>query len=177
MAANFKRKFWINIGIIALSFVIFTFVYFELGSSLEKKADAIASHRADSNKFSNTSEVLASLKKSAPEAERYQQYAHQLLPEQYSLVDFPRWVDGLSKVRRLTLNFSFKSEIVGAQANSAGYIPFVFDVTGGLEDSVLFLRDLEEQAPRYLVSLESIDVTRNNDSFRTMAQGKVYFRK
>lgn len=176
MPTHFRRELIVSLAIMGGSIVVSALVLFLLSRDLQSQAEKVVADRALINQRAAVVAALASLKTDASRAELYKRAMDKILVSQDQLLDFPRWLDGLSRVREIGLTFLFQGSQVAPQGDSPGYIAFSVDLIGKLNNLVDFLKDVEFQSPRFLVSLDSIDLTRNGSDYRILSQGRVFFR-
>ncbi len=120
--------------------------------------------------------ILAELKRNAVQALRYEQKMNAFLPTQEQLLDFPRTLDNLARVRKLTLNFGFQGGQTPSQGNAPGAVSFALDVNGTFNDILGFLKDVEVEPPRFLAAFDTFDIVRSVEGYRLFTQGRVFFR-
>ncbi len=121
--------------------------------------------------------TLAELKKVAPIAASYQKAIDLLLPTRDQLFDFPAWLDSIARSEKVVLGFGFQGDASAPQGVAAGQVPFSLNLTGGLDTIAHFLKILESpQATRFMIGLDSIDITKTGDAYKASAQGKTYFK-
>jgi hypothetical protein len=120
--------------------------------------------------------VLAELKRNAPRALQYESKLNAFLPTQEQLLDFPRTLENLARVRRLTLNFSFRGGQAPPRDGAPGLVSFELDVAGMLEDVLGFLHDVEFSPPRFLARFNAFDIVRTGEAYRLLTNGDVFFR-
>lgn len=176
MFNHFRRELIFGLAFIGGGIVVFTSAIYFFSQDLESRADKVVSDRTLINQRAAALGALADLKRDSPPADIYKRAMDKILVSQDQLLDFPRWLDGLARVRRIGLNFSFQGNQIAPGENAAGYVAFSLDLIGKLDDLVDFLKDVEFRSPRFLISLEGIDLTRNGTDYRILSQGKVFFK-
>ncbi len=120
--------------------------------------------------------ILAELKRNATHALRYEEKMNAFLPTQEQLLDFPRTLDNLARVRQLALNFGFQGGQTPPQGSTPGAVSFALDVSGAFENILGFLKDVEVEPPRFLTTFDTFDIVRSGDGYRLLTQGRVFFR-
>ena len=176
MFDDFRREVLVGIIVITGSIFIFGAGFYFFSKSLRADAQYIAEDRL---LIAESSAILASfaeLKRDASLAVRYEKAMERLLVPKDHLIDFPRWLEGLARVRQVGLNFSFSGSEVGPQEDYPGYINFSLDVTGNFDAIAAFLKDAESQSVRFLLNLDTFDVTRGGSGYRVFSRGRVFFK-
>lgn len=176
MDKKFLRNIIINIAIILAAIALF----FVLANFLDSRITAIAtetsSARAAQFRASKITEILAAYKSDAPRAKYYQDALSQFLPEQEQLLDYPRYLEGIARVRNVGVTFNYQGEPVAATGPVAGYLSFTMEVSGPLSNTIDFLKDVELQGARFMVAIDTADITRMSDIYRISAQGRAFFK-
>ncbi|MCL5733559.1 MAG: hypothetical protein M1334_02765 [Patescibacteria group bacterium] len=99
----------ISSAIIIAAIIGFALIFNWQISDLNNQAAQIVSQRADlQNKIALLS-ALGDLKVQSAQANQDQQKMDALLPSSDQLIDFPNWLDGLSRINNVNMNFSFQS--------------------------------------------------------------------
>ena len=173
---NFKRTFWIHVSVAAGGIAVLMAIIGWLASDVQAQADRIRKDRVLIRDRSAAIAALADLKGRASQATFYEQKLSAFLPTQEQLLDFPRTLDNLARIRRISSNFAFRGGQTAPQGNMPGSIGFNLDLSGALEDILSFLKDVETEPPRFLATFESFDLTRSGDSYRLLIPGKVFFK-
>jgi hypothetical protein len=176
MPNHFRRELTISAIVIFGGLAIFSAVFYLLSSDLISQTGKIVADKALLAKRTATLEALASLKKDAAGAVLYKQAMDRLLVSQDQLIDFPKWLDSLARVRQIGLNFSFTGDQVPPGIDTPGYIIFSIDINGALDNLIAFIRDIELQSPRFLVALSGFDLNKTDSNYRITSQGRVFFR-
>ncbi|MBM3257133.1 MAG: hypothetical protein FJY98_02275 [Candidatus Liptonbacteria bacterium] len=176
MNDNFKRAFWTHVGIAAGGIILLVGIIGWLASDIEAQASRVAQDRTLIRERSTSIAALAELKHRAPQATLYEQKLNAFLPTQEQLLDFPRTLDNLARVRKVALNFAFQGGQALPQGNTPGSVGFSLDVTGAYADIMGFLKDVEFEPPRFLATFDSFDLTRGGEEYRFLGQGRVFFK-
>ncbi len=175
MNGHFRRQIIISSTIILISFVVFSGGLYWLNNDLETQAERIINARSTVARRSSSLEALAELKRVAPRAEEYQRTMDRLLPTQDELIGFGSWLENLGRVRQVSVDFSFEGGQTPSGENAPGFIPFSLRLSGGHENVVGLVGDLELTGTQYLISLGAIELTRNGSSYKISTSGYVYF--
>lgn len=147
-----------------------------LALDIEAQAGRIAEDRILLRDRTASVAALAELKMRAPQALAYEQKLNAFLPAQEQLLDFPRTLDNLARVRQVALNFAFQGGQTAPQGDTPGSVGFSLDITGTFEDIQGFLKDVELEPPRFLAAFDSFDVMRSGEDYRFLGQGRVFFK-
>lgn len=176
MPTYFRRELVISLAIIGGSIAVFALALYFLSKDVNFQEEKVVADRALINQRAAVLGALADLKRDAPRGDVYKRAMDKILVSQDQLLDFPRWLDGLARVRQIGLNFSFQGSQVAPLEDSPGYIAFSLDLVGKLSYLIDFLKDIEFQSPRFLISLDNVDLTRSGSDYRILSQGRVFFR-
>lgn len=175
MPINFKREILIGLAFLAGGILVFGGGVYYLSRDLDSQAQALI---ADRTLVANRAALLGSLadlKKDAPEAARYQQAMDKILVSSDRLLDFPKWLDDLARIHRVSLVFSFRGSQTPSRADAPGYIGFTMDVSGTAENLSGFLSDAEVKATRFLLALDAFDLAKSEGAnYRVLTQGKLF---
>ena len=173
---NVRRTVWLNIGFIALISIVFGVALYFMDREFLFRAGSVYADRSIIQGQAWSVGMLAVLKQAAPEAKRYEERLRLLLPAKDELLDFPRRLDGVSRAHQVSQTFSFRGNAVSPQGNEPGYIGFTIDAVGSYTNVVNFFRELEVKSTRFLVSIDSLDISRSDPQYRARAEGKIFFR-
>lgn len=176
MFSNFRREVIWGAALILGSIVVFIAVFYFFSKSLNTIAKDIAGDRFLISKNTALLGNLATLKNDEQESVRYEKAMKKLLASKDQLINFPRWLEGLALARRVEMNFSFSGSEIAPQENYPGYINFSLNIAGTFDAVTAFIKDIETGAPRFLVSLNTFDATRNGSGYRIIFQGRVFFK-
>lgn len=176
MGGHFRKRMVLGVLSIAGSIAVFGALLYWISGVLSDQAAAIVAARSVVEQQAQLVASLAVLKTMKPEVDKYRQALDALLPVKDDLVNFPAWIDGLSRAHQVGDTFAFQSKAVAAGEAQAGSIGFSLDAQGTYGDLADFLKDVEFKAPRYLVTLDGITLKRNGSTYRASVQGTVFFR-
>lgn len=176
MAGSFRQKIILGSLITITVIAVLISVIFWISARLDEEVDKIVTDRGIIQKHSQLIESLANLRTIEPEVSKYKKALNALLPPKDELVNFSKWLDGLARAYQVSENFSFQGEASPPSENQAGYINFNLDSRGAYDNLVNFLKDVESQAPRYLISFDDFDFRREGDIYRITLHGRIFFR-
>jgi len=176
MHDHFQRSVIIGLAIIVGALLVFTAAFYFVSQDLSYQADKITEARGYISERTRALESLASLKEDLAQADVYKQAMDRILVTQDQLIDFPRWLDSLARGRQVALSFSFAGDPVPSQGKAPGYVNFTFSVEGSFDELVAFMKDVEFQAPGFLVDLESVNLDMVGSDYKISSGGKVFFR-
>jgi hypothetical protein len=176
MPNRFRRELLISSLIIGVAVVAFGLAFYFLVQDLDSQAQKIVSDRALLAQRTALLLSLADLKKDAGSAAVYRQAIDKILVSQDQLIDFPQWISGLARIRQISLSFSFQGDQVPPQNGSLGYINFSLDASGSLENLGAFLEDVEFKAQRFLVVLDTADLSGGESGYRLLSHGRIFFK-
>jgi hypothetical protein len=176
MKENFKRKLWIGFGIVFGSIVIASVALYFLSGDLNAQAAAIFAQKTSDQSQTQAVANLATLKSTAPAAARYEAAMERLLPDQFGLVGFGQWLDQVGSQYGVTATFSFQGNPSTPAPGTLGSAPFSLTAQGSsIQGLTAFLENIESQAPGFLLSISSFDLTGGANPSLT-AQGVLFFR-
>lgn len=161
---------------IAGSLLAFGIIAYFLSNAISAEADKISADRNSNQSRTELIEGLAEQKASSPDVKKYQQAINLILPQKDDLVNYQSWLDGLSRVHQVSINFQFTGNAVSSNNTEAGYIGFILNANGQYTNLTNFLRDVEFKDPRFMTKFDSLDLTRNGDTYGASINGKIFFR-
>jgi predicted PurR-regulated permease PerM len=173
---RFVKRLWISFGVIVASIAIAAGVLYFLSGSLDSEAKAIVADRTMAEQETNSVAQLANLEQQAPQAEQYQEAIDQLLPDQYSLLNFGEWFAQLGQQYGVTATASLQGSINPSQGSTPGNATFAFVVQGPLSDMTTFLDVASSKSSGFLFTLTSFSVTGSGTSYQITGQGTVFSR-
>ncbi len=177
MHREFKQELLLSVGIVLASFAVSGFVLWWIDGSMAENAGKIAENRLAFQQYSQTIDLLADLKRAAPAVKKEQDAMNLLLPKKDDLVEFSRWLDGVSRVNKVSVDFGIQGSTAPAKEQEAGSYGFTLGATGSSADLQRFFRELELRSNRFLVSMDSFDFTGGGGSpAHAVARGRVFFR-
>ncbi|HUX35460.1 MAG TPA: hypothetical protein VMV71_00315 [Candidatus Paceibacterota bacterium] len=176
MVKNFRKELMISILSIAGSLLAFGIIAYFLSNAISAEADKISSDRNSAQTRSELIDSLAQQKASSPDVKKFQQAINLILPQKDDLVNYQAWLDGLSRIHQVSINFEFTGNTVPSNGTEAGYIGFSMNANGQYADLTNFLRDVEFKDPRFTTKFDSLDIVRNADTYGASINGKIFFR-
>lgn len=176
MEKEFRKELWVFTGIMCGTLLIGGGLLVWMNQRIVEETKKISENRFAFMQYSRTIDLLAELKRAAPVVKSYQEKMNLLLPKKDDLVEFPRWIDGLSRVNKVSHNFAFQGSMVAAQEKEPGSMGFTLDVSGANENVRNFFRELELRSNRFLTSVDSFDLAESVEAVRVLARGRIFFR-
>lgn len=176
MQDYFKRELIISFSVIGISIVFFGALFYVLAGDISSKAQKISDDRAAALERAAAVDAIAGLKQGEPEAAKYRSAMDQLLVPEAQLLDVPKWLDGLARVRQVGETFAFQGNQVPAAGDTPGYINFSLGITGNFDSMLDFLKDVELRSPRFLVQLDKVELTSLDGSYQGSTNGRVFFK-
>ncbi|MEK7195264.1 MAG: hypothetical protein AAB655_01055 [Patescibacteria group bacterium] len=176
MANSFKREIIISASVIIGSILIMSVALYFLAKDIDSQAEKVAAARFAISDKALALEALANLKNGVPKADLYKQAMDKILVSRDQLIDFPRWLDGLARSRQVAFTSSFQGNQVEPQGGLPAYVGFMMDAGGSLNNLIGFFKDVETQAPRFLVNFERFDLNGGGSEYKIAAYGKVFFK-
>ena len=176
MTKSFRRSLIISLIAIFIGFIASAVIFYVLGIRLSSLSAKVAREKGLMAQRRDSVDILAELKKVAPEAEPYKQAMDSLLPTQDQLLGFPRYLDTLSKNYGVSLSFNFQGTPSVAQKDSPGSLGFVLSLTGQLSNNSEFLKALEAKSARFLLVVQNFSLSRSGGGYNMGVQGLVFFK-
>lgn len=176
MKNKFFRQFLLDGGIIGGVLVVGLTTVLFLGRSVDKVSGEIAGVRATLAEETYLVDNLAALKQSAAEARDLLAKMDMLLPLRDDLLGFPRFVEGRAQAYGVGFSFSFEGEPQAATPERAGHAFFLVRVSGGYDNILNFIEDIERRLTRFLVHVDTVTFTEEDGGYRALIRGKVFFR-
>ena len=178
MATSLRREFLVSFAIIITSVVVFLFGFQWLIGDLRFQSQEVANNRTLAERRSKMGEILADLRKIAPQMERYQSRIDTLLPNEEQIVfDFRPWLNSLAVSNGVRLNLGFQPKQIIDNESLIGYVPFALGLEGGYENILAFLKNLELNSPRFLTGLDKFEISKGPNGYQFSSQGRVFFRE
>ena len=123
----------------------------------------------------NSLEVLARLKQGSEEIDEYQKQIEQILPIEDKLILLKSWLEQVASGPRVSVASNL--EMSGtAQDGLPAFSYFTIVANGDYSALILFMREIESRSTSYLISLETMDITRQSDKYQLVAKGRVYYK-
>ena len=164
----------INLSII-LGFLVFIIpTLLSLGSEVQNRAEALRNQRASVTTRSESIARLAELKRSAEEASGALQVLSDLVPPRDELFSFPDYLSELGEKTRIETNFTFIGEQRAQDGGRVGSSSFRIDNVGSFNGILSFIQNLEN-GPKFIISLNSVDIVKTDSGFKSTAGGNVFF--
>ena len=174
MQQIFRRWIRVNSIVFGLLLIAGGGLFFYLYSDIVSRVGTVVQARS---LFATRSQGVASLASLRDESRRSVGYLDELnkvLPHRDDLFGFSRAVESAANNRKLNRNFSFGTESAGA-SGAPSSIAFTLTTSGGYENTVNFLRDIENAD--FLVTFSGFDITQSAaDRYDTRMSGQVFFR-
>jgi hypothetical protein len=177
MKDKFKKQLLISFGLILGSGIAAAIGLNFLSGNLHASAEKIIQERAGLSAETMALGSLADLKRDAPLAAQYQAAINKLLPDQYHLIGFGQWLNGIAQHHSVSANVSFQGTPTPPSAGAAGTAIFSISTTGSASDVIAFLKDIETQEPAFLLSINSFDLTSDGTTVNVTGQGTLYFQE
>ncbi|MBI2033883.1 MAG: hypothetical protein HYT13_02170 [Candidatus Liptonbacteria bacterium] len=177
MPKSFRRSLITSLIVIFIGFVGSAVAFYVLGIQLSSLSAKVAREKGLIAQRTGVVDILAELKKVAPEAEPYSRAMDSLLPTQDQLLGFSIYLDALAKNYGVSLGFNFQGETNAAQKDSPGSLGFALSLTGGLSNNLEFLKALEAKSARFLFVVQNFSLNRKSGGDYNMSvQGLVFFK-
>jgi len=176
MKNHFNRYVCVSFGIISGAFIVAVAAFYFLAADISSRASVVSANRAQIAKQNNSLASFAEIKQDSDEASKYKAAMDKLLPAQDELINYPKWLQNVAATYNITADFSFTANTVPAAAASPGTVGFSLTVEGENNNLVSFLKNIESQAPGFLLSFDSFNLTKNGDDTKIVTGGNMFFR-
>lgn len=176
MKENFKQRLWLGFGIILGSIIIASVALYFLSGDINTQAAAILDQKTADQNQTEAVANLANLKSAAPAAAQYEVAMDRLLPDQFGLVGFSQWLNQVGGQYGVTATFTFQGNPGAPTPGTLGTAAFSLTAQGPtIQDLTAFLHNIESQAPGFLLSISSFNLTGGVNPSLT-AQGILFFQ-
>lgn len=179
LQTNIKKPLTITGLVIGISLIGgFGGSYF-LAQQLNEKTEAVVAARVASARAATLAPRITALKQQEDEALAYERILALLLPNQEQLLQVPRDIEALGKVRGVEARFRFLGSPTPGTTAPATPLPFTMTATGNAMAIAEFLKDVELTNPRYTVNISLVEFgTLPGDTVNAKADmtGNVYYQ-
>jgi Tfp pilus assembly protein PilO len=174
--SQFKKKLLIQGSIFLALVLVLGGSLFFLGKKVSAYAAEIENTRQQLYDWIVSLESFAAIRSEyTSKGERYMGVLENRLPEKELLIDLKKEFQFLGASENVSVNLIFNSEVETSSPN-VGAIGITLTVKGNYASVVRFISRLNEM--RYLVSLESMTMSRGDDGVMDVeAKGRVFFKK
>lgn len=176
MEKKFKKEVWIGVGLILGSIAIFLVASTLLSDQMAAMSKSVAEGRVRIAKRAELLGNLAQIKTMGSEAAIYQQKMNSILPSEEQLLNFPQILSSLASTRGVSFSFSFRGAPTKPQGTSPGVVAFTLDSSGSMDALDLFLNDIEPKATKFLISIDSFNLSESGQDYAINIQGRAFFR-
>ncbi len=176
MENKFKKEIWLGVGIILGSIIIFLVASTLLSDQMAASSQNIAKARTAIAKRADLLANLANIKNTSDEADIYQKKINSLLPSQEQLLNFPQALGALATAHSVTFTFAFRGTPTLPTATVPGVAEFTMDSSGSLDQLKLFLNDIEVKGSRFLLSIDTFDLSQSASGYSLNIQGRSFFQ-
>jgi hypothetical protein len=175
MQAEFKKKLWVSVGVIVLSFALFAAATWQLTGNISGRVANIAKKRMTLQEQVNLIQTLAQFKSVDAQATDYESKLSSILPGREQLLDFPKWLNAVADDRNVRISFAFQGDNPTA-GTGLGAIAFRLSVSGNVQDITNFFADMETNKPRFIVQLGTMDISQSGSDYQVSVTGMVYYQ-
>ncbi|MDD5710924.1 MAG: hypothetical protein PHV43_02390 [Candidatus Colwellbacteria bacterium] len=164
----------INLSVILgfLLFVIPTLLF--LGGEVAQRAASIRAQREQIDIHTRMISELTEFREASAEVKSAMIDLQTTIPPRERLFSFPQNVEQLGSDLGLAANVNFAGKEVPATGDTAGNNMFTITSKGSFDSTLSFIEAMEERR-EFLVSLESIDITKLEGQFNATIGGLVFF--
>lgn len=175
MKDEFKKYAWTGFAVIFCEVIVVAGAFYFLMGDIASRSNAIAATRVLVAQKNSSLAAFAEIKKDTAEAATYETAMDKLLPAQNDLINFPQWLQNFAATFNVTTNFLF-GETVAATPSAPGSIGFSLTAQGSEGDTLSFLKNLESQAPGFLLSFDSVNLTESGSGAKVVVTGEMFFK-
>jgi Tfp pilus assembly protein PilN len=177
MNGSYRRDLFVSTAIIVGSLVAAVVGVYFLQSALRAQVSHVAEMNQRIQAYFDNVGLVASLKQSAPQANKYLEVMNRLIPDHDHLFGLRDWIDTVSRNHRVVSSFNFAGEPPIPSPGTIGQIGFTLTLSGNVEDLTSFLQEIESLATaQYLLTFDTFTVSRNSGTYQVTIQGKAYFQ-
>lgn len=177
MGDDFKRQLWITLGVFLGAILLFGGGLLMLKDRISSKVGEIANQRGLIQQASTLTETLANLKSEEQAVSSYGRSLNRLIADRDDLVvSFSQWLESEAKFYNIGTSFNFEGSEVPPTENSFGHAGFSLKLNGSLADVASFLKHLERESMRFLLSFESFNISHDQNNYSASVSGLVYFK-
>jgi len=171
----FKKKLFINIGIIAGVVIIFVVGILISGSSIRANSEKIVAARKEVSDWNMSVQSYSTVRSQyTGRAKEYSEILQRVIPEKDELINLKKDFQYLASSEKLDMSFSFLGE-QNTNAPQLGLVGVSLTIQGNLETIGNFFKKLE--GFRYLMGVESLTFDNREGKSNASIRGRVYFRK
>ncbi len=168
---NFKKRLTIIIAIPLGISLILSLILIFLGSDIIERGNHIKQLQSELNFHLRATESLALLRKDSEQAQSYLPAIKNILPTRDQLIEFNKDLTNLVKQNQVSLNLTLGQESLRTETE-LGVLNFNLTAQGEFDKFLDFLKTLENN--RYFIKLITIDLSRQDSSFKTSMSGQVF---
>ena len=97
-------------------------------------------------------------------------------PKDQLLFGLSSWMDSQERLYGVSASLNFEGREVEATEDTLGRVGFLMSITGPLEGALTFLKEIETRSPRFLMSLDSVDIVKADESYKLSVSGYAFFK-
>ncbi len=171
------KKLKISLIVIGASLALSVVVFLWFDSQIRELATIVIYKRSIISQQSTLNEVLAALKTDLPLAKSYEKSIDTLVPPKDQLLfGLSSWMDSQERLYGVSASLNFEGREVEATEDTLGRVGFLMSITGPLEGALTFLKEIETRSPRFLMSLDSVDIVKADESYKLAVSGYAFFK-
>jgi hypothetical protein len=175
MEIDLRRQLVISLSIIVGSAIVaFIALYYMMGN-ISATADTIVKDKALGDQQTGALAIVAALAQEAPQAATYKAAMDKLIGGQDTLIGFNQWITNIANSHQVTATVGFGAS--DATQVGLAQMHFSLSASGGLNNVVAFLNDIEMKSSGFLIQLTSFTMTNNNGNYQVNSQGVVFYKQ
>lgn len=172
MTKGYKKRLFINLGILVGGILILSIVIILLNSDTKNCEKKIVQYKHELALRNKTIEFLGESDFNFKKIDEAIVILDDIIPAKDTLISFPKELENIGRKHVVDVGFKFISEIE-AEEGKPGHIQFGMNLAGEFLDLVSFLEELEDH--KYAIALNSIDVKKlDSGRFSLLTGGLIY---
>ncbi len=176
MQQHIRRQLWISLAVIFGAGLVFFLGTYWFKSQISGVVFDIISQRDLMEQRATLTETLANLRREKQVADNYIRVLDSMVATKDELfLDFSRWLEGEALIYQVGINFNFQGAEVQPTEGSLGYAEFSLRLAGGLHNIVNFLKYLEVDSKRFLMTFNGFDFVKGSDGYNVSTGGRIFF--
>jgi hypothetical protein len=173
-ASDYKKSFYINIGVILTVVALFVLFFILLRLNILREASIISDIKLKKAFVSESAENLSSLVKDWAIVKNYSQQVSLLVPSKDDLVALSKDINAIARQDNVSLSFNFGSESNPTGAGALGSISFTATADGSMANVLAFLKDIENKY--YALKANVLELSRPSSGLtRLSLNGQIFY--
>ncbi len=178
LKVNLRGPLTLALTVTSISIVLGLLGILILGHYLDGAAQAMRDKRYAAAQAANLTPRITELRSQEARAAGFERVFSLLLPKQDQLLEVPRVIEQLARSYNVEATFQFLGS-PALDVTSATPLPFSLSAKGTPTDLAAYLRNLEVTNPRYMLSVERVElnaVVLTPETSQLGVTGSVYYQ-